>query len=258
MEVEVMRGNKSVIGMVLASLLSFVLGMVASMAHAAPPEEGLTALFDGKTLRGWTIKSKPADKGLAAKFWTVNNGTIVADSMGHKEHDYVWLATDKEYGDFELRLRFQAERGNPGNSGIQFRSRYDDQAGYLDGPQIDINPPAPWRTGMIWDETRGSQRWLCPKVPEGKWVDESMAPQGFKFVYAGDGNGWNALRIVAQGMKIKAWLNEVLVSDYDGTGVLDDAVHQRHNVGRKGVIALQIHTHDELRIRFKDLRVKEL
>lgn len=237
--------------------LPLILGMVSPITHAATPE-GFTKLFDSKTLNGWTIKCKPKDMDLAANFWTVDSGNIVADSMNHKEHDYVWLATNKEYGDFELRLRFQVERGIPGNSGIQIRSRYDDEAGYLDGPQIDINPPGPWRTGMIWDETRGSQRWLYPKVPEGKWVDESMAPKGFKFVYANQGRGWNDLRIVAEGMKIKAWLNEILVTDYDGTGVLDDAVHRQHNVGRKGTIALQIHTHDELKIRFKDLGIKEL
>jgi hypothetical protein len=255
-----MRCNSIAVRTIWFLLLSLTLREVVSTACvAAPPEDGYTALFDGKTLRGWTIKSKPADKILAAKkYWTVDKGEIVADSMGHKEHDYVWLTTNKEYGNFELRLRFQTERGNPGNSGVQLRSRYDDEAGYLDGPQVDINPPAPWRTGMMWDETRGNQRWLCPKVPEGKWVDEGMAPKGFRFVYAGEGNGWNDLRIVAHGMKIKAWLNDVQVADYDGTGVLDDAVHQRHNVGRKGVIALQIHTHDELKIRFKDLRIKEL
>ena len=237
--------------------LPLLLGEMSAIALATPPE-GFTALFDGKTLNGWTIKCKPADKDLAAKFWTVSNGAIAADSLGHKEHDYVWLTTNREYADFDLRLRFQTERGIQGNSGIQIRSRYDDAVGYLDGPQLDINPPAPWRSGMIWDETRGSQRWLFPKVPQGKWVDESMAPKGFKFVYADQGSGWNDLRIVAKGLKIQAWLNEIQVTDYDGTGELDDAVHQQHNVGRKGVIALQIHIHDELKIRFKDLSIKDL
>lgn len=230
---------------------------VLSMAVSARGEESFTPLFDGKTLDGWTVKCKPKDKPLT--FWSVDRGTILADSLGHKEHDYVWLASNKEYGDFELRLRFQVERGIQGNSGVQIRSRYDDAAGYLDGPQIDINPAGPWRTGMIWDETRGSQRWLYPKVPQGKWVDQAMAPKGLKFGYVGDGDddGWNDLRIAANGMKIHAWLNEVLVADYDGAGVLDDALHRQRAVGRKGVIAIQIHTHDEVKIRFRDLRIRE-
>jgi hypothetical protein len=232
--------------------------LLIPIAARADQERGFTPLFDGKTLNGWTVKSKPKDKDLAAKFWSVDDGAILANSLGHKEHDYVWLVTNEEYGDFEMRFRFQVARGIMGNSGVQVRSRYDDQAGYLDGPQIDINPPSPWRSGMIWDETRGSQRWLYPRVPQGKWVDESMTPKGFKFVYADEADGWNHLRIVAKGMKIVAWLNEILVTDYDGTGVLDDAVHQQYNVGRKGIIALQIHTHDAVKIRFTDVRIKRL
>ena len=107
-------------------------------------------LFNGSDLTGWEVKCAPADVGLG--FWKVDNGTILADSMGHKDHDYVWLATQRQYADFVLALKFQAYRDSPGNSGVQVRSRYDDDAHWLDGPQVDINPPGPWRTGMIWAE----------------------------------------------------------------------------------------------------------
>ena len=92
----------------------------------------------------------------------------------------------------------------------------------------------------------------------GPWVDQSMAPKGFKFVYADEGSGWNDLEVRAERMKIQARLNGVQVTDYDGTGVLDDALHQQLGVGRKGIIALQIHSRDQVRIRFKDLRIKPL
>lgn len=216
---------------------------------------GWRPLFNGKDLTGWTVKCKPQDAGKT--FFRVDGGTILADSMGQKDHDYIWLATEREYADFTLRLRFQAYRDNPGNSGVQFRSRYDDGAGYLDGPQIDINPPGPWRTGMIWDETRGSQRWLYPDVPRGKWVNESMAPPSLAFKYSDQGDGWNTLEIRAAGPRVRAVLNGGTVTDYDGTGVLDDAVHRQHSVGQHGIIALQIHTHDELRIRFAAIEIHE-
>jgi len=102
-------------------------------------------------------------------------------------------------------VQWQAFRDSPGNSGVQMRSRYDDAAGYMDGPQVDINPPGPWRTGMIWDETRGSGRWLYPDVPRGKWVNETMAAPGLRFLYSDD--GWNDLEITAVGMKLRAVLN---------------------------------------------------
>ena len=229
----------------------------ASAVDKSPAiEEDGQILFNGRDLTGWTVKCKPADRG--KEFWRVDRGTILADSMGHKDHDYVWLVTDEEYKDFVLRLRFQMYHDSPGNSGVQIRSRYDDGAGWLDGPQIDINPPGPWRTGMIWDETRGNQRWLFPPVPKGDWVNESMAVANLTARYSDEGDGWNDLEITVRGMKLSAVLNGVRVMEYNGEGTLDDAVHKKRNVGEKGHIALQIHTGDELKIRFKDIKIKPL
>jgi hypothetical protein len=221
-----------------------------------PENDEWVSLFNGKDLTSWIVKCKPTDAG--RQFWRVEDETILADSMAGKEHDYIWLLTEQEYGDFILRLRFQAYRDNLGNSGVQIRSRYDDQAGWLDGPQIDINPPGPWRTGMIWDETRGSKRWLYPDVPKGKWVVPSMAPQEMVFFYSDEGPGWNELEIEAVGTRITAYLNGVKVTEYDGAGVLNDDVHKGRNVGLFGHIALQIHTGDLLKIRYKDIYIKDL
>jgi hypothetical protein len=213
-------------------------------------------LFNGEDLSGWVVKCKPADKDKS--FWRVEDGCIVADSMGNKDHDYVWLCTRKEYSDFILKLKFQAYRNSPGNSGVQLRSRYDEKAGYLDGPQVDINPPGPWRTGMIWDETRGNQRWLYPDIPMGQWVNAEMAVDELTFFFADEGDGWNNLEISAIGMKLRAVLNGVEVMKYDGNGVLNDALHRRRRVGETGVIALQIHSGDELRIRFRNIMIRDL
>jgi hypothetical protein len=210
-------------------------------------EPGFVSLFDGKTLDGWTINCLPKDKGWSTKAWTVDQGTILADSMGHRDHFYVLLATNKEYGDFVLRLRFQVERNVRGNSGIQIRSRYNAETGWMQGPQIDINPPNPPLTGKLWNEGPGPHRWLSNEPVEG-----------FKFFYADQGDGWNDLEITAQGMRIKSVLNGVTVVDYDGSGVLDDELHKQINVGTRGFIGLQLHAHDELKLRFKDIRIKEL
>ena len=59
-------------------------------------------------------------------------------------------------------------------------------------------------------------------------------------------------------MKIKTVLNGVTMVDYDASGVLDDELHRQHNVGTKGLIALQIHSFQELKLRFKDIRIKTL
>ncbi len=220
------------------------------------PEPESISLFNGTDLSGWSVQCKAADRGKG--FWRVEDGAIVADSMGHEGHDYVWLVTEDEYTNFLLRLRFEAYRDSPGNSGVQIRSRYDEQAGWLDGPQIDIHPPGPWRTGMIWDETRGAGRWLYPSVPPGQWVNQAMANPDLVFYYADEGPGWNTLEIAAVGTRITALLNGILVTDYDGAGVLDDATHRAHEVGLTGHVALQIHKGDQLRIRFKEIAIAEL
>ncbi len=233
---------------------AMVLALLACSALSG--EAPWQSLFNGRDLAGWQVTGRPAD--VLKGFWRVADGAIEANSLGQKGHDYVWLLSEREYGDFELEFRFQAFRDSPGNSGVQLRSRYDGEAFFLDGPQIDIHPPAPWRTGMIWDETRGSSRWLWPPVEKGKWVDESMAASNRVWRFSDEGDGWNLMQVRARGTHLRAVLNGVVLMEWDGAGVLDDAVHRQRKVGLRGHVALQIHRNDALRIRFKDIRVREL
>lgn len=87
------------------------------------------SLFNGKDLSGWTVKSQPQDRDKV--FWNVEDGAIVCDSMGRKDHNYVWLVSNEEFADFELRLKFQVYADSPGNSGLQFRSRFDDAVSFM-------------------------------------------------------------------------------------------------------------------------------
>lgn len=216
-------------------------------------------LFNGENLSGWHIECKEQDR--AKHYWQVDEGTILCNSLGDKEHHYVWLVSDKEYDDFILTLRFQAYRESTGNSGLQFRSHFDAElaGGWLNGPQVDIHPKAPktWRTGMIYDETYEVQRWLVPARPDWS-IPESYAPTEHLFKFAEEGDGWNELVLVCRGMHIKTIVNGITRTDWNGEGILDDAEHVYRNSGRKGHIALQLHRHDELKIRFKDILIKEL
>lgn len=238
------------LSIVLFFILAFFVDGTSSRA------QDWVSLFNGQDLSGWTIKSVPADA--EKKFWRVQDGCIIANSLGQPEHDYVWLLTDKEYGDFILSLQFQAFRESPGNSGVQIRSRYDDSASWLDGPQFDIHPTDPWRCGMMWDETRENKRWLYPEIAANAWVDSSMAVPGIVFYFSDDNPAWNTLEITAIGSNLKAVMNGVTLMQWDGDGVLNDAVHQKYNVGMRGHLALQIHVKDELKIRYKDIRIKEI
>lgn len=216
-----------------------------------------TSLFDGKTLDGWVIKCLPQDDGKRS-YWRVENGTITAETPPGSKHNYIWLLTEKEYGDFELRLKVQTYASSTGNSGIQVRSRYDDVAGWLNGPQVDINPPGPWRCGFIYDETKGVQVWLWPDVGRPANAKPEHAPQGWKWFHTGDEDAWNEVHILCQGTQIRTIVNGVTVADYQGAGRLDDETHRSRNVGLRGHIGLQIHPGKDLLIRFKEIEVRPL
>jgi hypothetical protein len=240
-----------------------VCGCVQQTNNHGQNKDGWKSLFNGKDLSGWEVKclSKDRDK----MFWKVKDGVIECNSLGIPKHDYVWLMTEQEYSDFELRLKFQIFESSKGNSGVQFRSRYDDsdsapRGGWLNGPQIDIHPPMPLRTGLIYDETQGVRRWIYPSLEDSSIV-VNKAPRAAhetELKYAdNDPDAWNTLILVCNGMKIKTYVNGRNISDYDAAGILDDQLHKIHNVGTKGKFALQLHTGDELLIRFKDIEISE-
>ena len=214
------------------------------------------SLFNGSDLSGWKVKAIPEDQ--SKNFWMVIEGYIEANSLGDPKHDYVWLMTEKEYMDFELNFKFQSFKNSPGNSGLQVRSRYDESTFWLNGPQIDIHPPGFWRTGMMWDETRGNQRWIFPDLPNPEWVDSTMAiSKNIMHFVEEDNDKWNDMRVLVRGMHIESWLNGQKITDFNGSGILDSELHQNFNIVNKGYIALQIHSGDELRIRFKDIYIRE-
>lgn len=222
-------------------------------------------LFNGNDLTGWNIKT--AERNRQLRFWYVENGAIVCNSMGSKTHGYIWLQSEKEFSNFELRLCFQSTRANKGNSGVQVRSRWDEKGvaedlgndvGWMDGPQIDIDPLNAWRNGFIYDETRGVRHWINPVLPNWKIDKETYAPKKVIHYFEDENPSWNYMTIICKGTRIQTFVNNIMVSDYEGKGVLDDKIHRKYNVGIKGYIALQLHMNGENLIRFKDIEIREL
>jgi len=239
----------------VASMKTICFATLAASFVGFGQSGGWISLFDGKTLSGWQVAARPEDRGKT--FWKVQEGALTCDSRGRKDHHYVWLVSDKEYGDFELRVKIRGFRDSSGNSGVQVRSRYDKEAFWLDGPQVDVHPPAPWRTGLIYDETRGTQRWIFPSLADWK-IDASHAPKGWSWKYAEEGDGWNDLHMVCRGANIATSLNGVPAANLEGEGILNDEAHRKRNVGMRGHLALQLHVGDELFIQYKDIRIRPL
>jgi len=219
-------------------------------------EDGWTSLFDGKSLSGWMVKCLPQDAG--KQYWKVVDGAIEADVPKGSDHKYIWLLTQREYSNFELKLKVQSFTAGESNSGVQVRSRYDDAEGWLDGPQVDINPQGGWRSGFIYDETRTVKAWLSPiqGKPSAATIDDAIA--GWSWQHADEADNWNDITIICDGSRIKTIVNGVTITDYDGSGILDDADHARLNVGMSGHIGLQIHPGGHGRIRFKEIGIREL
>jgi quinoprotein glucose dehydrogenase len=220
--------------------------------------DGWIDLFDGSTLNGWAHLN-------GGHRFTVEDGAIVGRTVENSASMNSFLCTLQEFDDFELELETTIDRIT--NSGIQIRSQvrpvamtgrsFEAAAGRVNGPQVEIRrtykgQPA---TGLLYGEAMGTD-WLSSqqKIDEGHshFVDE----------------GWNKLRIVANGPRIQTWLNGQPVED-----IVNDAVHRTH---ARGFIGLQIHglsarevnlpanagsgitTSQPLIIRWRNIRIRPL
>lgn len=194
----------------------------AGLATSAEPiadETGFRPLFNGKDLSGWE-----GDTTL----WSVDNGAIVGNSPGIKRNEF--LATKDEYGDFELRLEFRLREGS-GNTGIQFRSRRVPDSTAVEGYQADIGEMY-W--GCLYDEHR-RRKVLVPASDELAKVLKMK--------------DWNSYHIRAEGEHVQLKINGVTTVDYREP----DA-----SIARKGIIALQIHSGEAMRVDFRNVRIKPL
>jgi hypothetical protein len=157
--------------------------------------------------------------------WYVENGELVCESGPDKEYGY--LATDKHYKDFDLTLEFKQEAD--GNSGVFFRSTLDGTK--ISGWQVEVAPPGNDTGGIYESYGRG---WL-EQIPDEK---ENILKVG----------KWNKMRIRVVGDQVTTWLNGKQMVD------LKDEKIGKGN----GSIALQIHDGGGIKVRWRNLKIKEL
>ncbi|MFH1268250.1 MAG: DUF1080 domain-containing protein [Planctomycetota bacterium] len=205
--------------MPLVLLLATAL-VAAVPSPARSEEEGFVPLFDGKTLDGWKKAGGEAT-------YRVDDGCIVGE-VGPGSNTF--LCTEKTYGDFILKLEVKLDV--PGNSGIQFRSHLREKDGRVFGYQCEIDPSERAWSGGIYDESR--RGWLYPLK------DDEAARKAFKL------DDWNEYVIEAIGPSLKTWVNGVPCAK-----LTDDA-------DADGFIALQVHSGQQGRIRWRNVRIKEV
>ena len=181
------------------------------------------SLFDGKSFDGW--------QGDTKKTFRIEDGAIVGGSLEEKVPRNEFLTTTKEYGDFELRLKFKV-LGKGANAGVQIRSRRIPNHHEMIGYQADLGQG--WY-GCLYDESR---RRTMLAQPEAKVIAEALKP-----------DDWNEYKIRCQGKRIQLWINGRQTVDYTEP---DDAIEQR------GLIGLQIHGGPPSEAWYKDIVIEEL
>ena len=157
--------------------------------------------------------------------WYVEDGLLVCESGPDKEYGY--LSTEKYYDDFELTLEFKQEAN--GNSGVFIRSTFEGTK--VSGWQVEVAPPNHDTGGIYESYGRG---WLV-QIPDEK---EDILKMG----------EWNTMKIRVEGGRITTWLNGQQMVD-----ITDDKIAEG-----KGAIALQIHSGGGIKVKWRNLMVKEL
>lgn len=181
--------------------------------------DGFIPLFDGKTLNGW----KPLPGGT----WQVQDGAIVG-SQEKTEKRHGILLSEKQYGDFIVRMKYKSLEGN---SGFYFRVNKIDHVVSVKGFQAEINAEGEHIGGLY--ETLGRAWVVKPELEQTK---------GF--------------------YKKKDW-NEMTVSAVGGDVTVTVNGHQtaklKNDPGlRKGYLGLQLHGGQKMNVLFKDIEIKEL
>lgn len=174
-------------------------------------------LFNGKNLEGWKI--------YGTEKWYVENGLLVCESGPDKQYGY--LATEKQYDNFELTLEFR--QGADGNSGVFFRSTIEGTK--ITGWQVEVAPPGHHTGGIYESYGRG---WLIKP--------DSVLDKHLKF---GD---WNEMKIRVKDGTVTTWLNgQQMIT------LADDKI-----AAGKGSVALQIHDGGGIKVYWRKLKLKPI
>jgi hypothetical protein len=206
----------------IAAVSAVVLLLVLGTLAETPKKHEWVPLFNGKDLDGWKLNGDER--------WVAEQGTILGESTANK---YGYLTTLKTYRDFDLRLKFKSEAA--GNSGFFLHSQITgmspEHGPDIEGMQVEVDPNPGEHTGGLYES--GGREWVAMPTPEG---ENALKP-----------GQWNDLEVSVHNNHIVTHLNGVKVVDFtDSTPKFSE-----------GIIGLQIHTGGGVKIRWKDIYIKE-
>jgi hypothetical protein len=219
--------------MMKSLLLVTTTTLIAFAQQPAAVEPGFKALFDGKTLDGWTLV-----KGHGPGY-VVKDGVIVCPADGGGN-----LFTEAEYANFVIRFEFKLSPG--GNNGLGIRAPLTGDTAYQ-GMELQI---------LDHDHEmykKDGKSWLKPAQYHGSIYGVFPAKTGF-LKPVGE---WNSEEVIADGRRITIKLNGTTIVDANLDDAKDPAVLKEHpGLARKtGHIGLL--GHGSL-VEFRNLRIKTL
>jgi hypothetical protein len=199
-----------------------MVGALTLAGEESGNKEEFVSLFDGKTFRGW--------EGNLSVFRIVD-GTIVGGTLQEPLAHNEFLCTTKQYGDFELRLKFKI-LGKGANAGVQIRSKRIPNHHEVIGYQADL---ADGYWGCLYDESR-----------RGKLTQPPSTEEVRKFLKY---DQWNDYTIRCEKDHVELWINGHKTADF---------TEKDPAIPRQGIIGLQIHGGPPSEAWYKDIAIKPI
>jgi Domain of Unknown Function (DUF1080) len=201
----------------------------AVAAQPGAPGGGFVALYNGRDFTGWHVNRGKWDP------WRARPDMISFSGKGGGS-----LQTDREYGDFELRLEYRISRG--GNSGIGIRV-----------------PPGGWPSTdgfeiQILDDNDPRYAQLKPEDRHGS-IYKHVAPKAHPFKPAGE---WNRIDVRCEGPHVVIRVNDVEIHNVNLDDYRDSYGKGKIPLGRrprKGQIGFP--SHDDP-VDFRNIEIREL
>src|SRR5262245_19576093 len=199
--------------------------MAASQARAQDEKipEGFVPLFNGKDLTGWKATGKMDG-------WGAEKGVLYVAGGGGG-----WLMTEREYGNFELRLEYKMPK--MGNSGVGLRSPLKGDPAYV-GMEIQLLDDANWKN-------------LRPQQQTGSIYDVVAASK----VNSKPFGDWNTMLILAKGRKVTVVHNRETLVDADLDQYKESC--QRHPGLTREKVHIGLQSYN-FRVEFKNIFLKPL
>ncbi len=228
----------------LATILCLTAVSLLARAVAAEEKDGFKPIFDGKTLAGWDGDPK---------FWSVEEGAITGQTTAENpaKHNTFLIWRGGKPADFELKAEFRMPNPGFANSGIQIRSWEGPGKWQVSGYQADMDGDDQY-TGICYGENfRGILAQRGQKVVVGSDHRPRVVEQfgdSDEIAKVIKKRDWNEYHIIAKGNRIIEKINGRVTCD-----VTDEDAQAR----KDGIIALQIHQGQPMKVQFRNLRLKE-